>query len=671
MVYSSLEIIALIGPHNISYNNIKLLASILIDEALPVLQDKAFLALINLDYPGFYALLDIANKDFNDIPLYIQNKFAQTEEIQLLVIIPSLLNDINTGDMKKKIQSLCALNRMYSLIYKANGLPLLVNILNEGNIDRQLIVSVIRACGEIGEQTLLKILKSSPNYKIKIAITTVLSWRVQKQEKNKLKIKIVPYSVAQHYNVNPGTMCIYIGDQTPLAFIDQIENNQEQEEYEEPYIEINTRDFMAALQRLMAIKYDKFQREFDDHQQMHDYSQFINQFTLAKLIDPLISQQEQNEDVPSISLNIIKCLCNLINEENHQVREAAVNTLGLIGLPEAKQAIEPLYNALNDPESQVRAMSAWCLGRLGEANPLKVAKRLINLLKDNYWKVRTAACVSLGSIGHNIQNIAFPALTKALRDGTINKLTICETLVRLGVYGEQILIDLLKNVPQSNFKLKTAIIQSFEIANVQSPRIDFIIEELFRNASDQMIEVRKACLQTLEVLRNRAQDSNITYLKSRNVLPLFYFFLQDSSSEIRKIAIESIQSYGPQAELMFIEGLTKDKNHIIRSECAKGLGQLGVQNFRALLFGLRDANQNVRRQTSLAITQNFQPEMIIEEFAQKVNQIPALLCNIKDILSLPFMLDQECKNILEFVLQAFGESPPENQNQQYSQQQQV
>jgi hypothetical protein len=39
------------------------------------------LALINLDYPGLYALLDIANKDFNEIPLYVMNKLAETEEL--------------------------------------------------------------------------------------------------------------------------------------------------------------------------------------------------------------------------------------------------------------------------------------------------------------------------------------------------------------------------------------------------------------------------------------------------------------------------------------------------------------------------------------------------------------------------------------------------------------
>lgn len=50
-----------------------------------------------------------------------------------------------------------------------------------------------------------------------------------------------------------------------------------------------------------------------------------------------------------------------------------------------------------------------------------------------------------------------------------------------------------------------------------------------------MIEVRKACLTTLETLRTRAADSNITYLKSANVLPLFYYFLQDSCADIRQV----------------------------------------------------------------------------------------------------------------------------------------
>ena len=44
------------------------------------------------------------------------------------------------------------------------------------------------------------------------------------------------------------------------------------------------------------------------------------------------------------------------------------------------------------------------------------------------------------------------------------------------------LLDILKQVPQSNYGLKAAIIQSLELADVDRPTIDFVIEELFRNA---------------------------------------------------------------------------------------------------------------------------------------------------------------------------------------------
>ena len=50
-----------------------------------------------------------------------------------------------------------------------------------------------------------------------------------------------------------------------------------------------------------------------------------------------------------------------------------------------------------------------------------------------------------------------------------------------------------------------------------------------------MLQVRRACLMTLEKLRAKAYNTNITYLKSRNILPLFYYFLQDTSNEIKTV----------------------------------------------------------------------------------------------------------------------------------------
>jgi hypothetical protein len=64
--------------------------------------------------------------------------------------------------------------------------------------------------------------------------------------------------------------------------------------------------------------------------------------------------------------------------------------------------------------------------------------------------------------------------------------------------------------------------------------------------------VRALCLETLNHLRIRAKGENITYLKAKNILPLFYFYLEDASPKLREIAVEAILSFGSHAELIFI-----------------------------------------------------------------------------------------------------------------------
>lgn len=67
---------------------------------------------------------------------------------------------------------------MGSLVWEAGGLPILVTLMDEGNVDRQLIASVLRTSGEEGEQLLLKLLKFHKNEKVRMACASVLSYRL-------------------------------------------------------------------------------------------------------------------------------------------------------------------------------------------------------------------------------------------------------------------------------------------------------------------------------------------------------------------------------------------------------------------------------------------------------------------------------------------------------------
>ena len=69
------------------------------------------------------------------------------------------------------------LNRLGRLVWEAGGLPILVNLIEEGNVDRQLIASVLRTSGKESENLLIKLLKFHKNERVRMAAASVLSYR--------------------------------------------------------------------------------------------------------------------------------------------------------------------------------------------------------------------------------------------------------------------------------------------------------------------------------------------------------------------------------------------------------------------------------------------------------------------------------------------------------------
>jgi hypothetical protein len=53
--------------------------------------------------------------------------------------------------VQQRQELLALLNRLGTLVWEAGGLPILVSLLDEGQVDRQLASSVIRTSGAEGE----------------------------------------------------------------------------------------------------------------------------------------------------------------------------------------------------------------------------------------------------------------------------------------------------------------------------------------------------------------------------------------------------------------------------------------------------------------------------------------------------------------------------------------
>jgi hypothetical protein len=49
-------------------------------------------------------------------------------------------------------------------------------------------------------------------------------------------------------------MCVYHGNLMPCAYIQQGMIGEDEQEEEDDLVEVNSRDFMAALQRLLTVK---------------------------------------------------------------------------------------------------------------------------------------------------------------------------------------------------------------------------------------------------------------------------------------------------------------------------------------------------------------------------------------------------------------------------------
>jgi hypothetical protein len=88
-----------------------------------------------------------------------------------------MIVSLNTKETMKKLEILAALNRCYSLVRDSGGLPVMLDLLQDGSVDRQMVASVIRTSGSEGERILSKFLKDHPNEKVRIAIASVMGYR--------------------------------------------------------------------------------------------------------------------------------------------------------------------------------------------------------------------------------------------------------------------------------------------------------------------------------------------------------------------------------------------------------------------------------------------------------------------------------------------------------------
>jgi len=191
-------------------------------------------------------------------------------------------------------------------------------------------------------------------------------------------------------------------------------------------------------------------------------------------------------------------------------------------------------------------MAAWCIGKFGEdcLND-KIFKKCLLLLKDKFWKVRTSACITIGCLGIEAIEEALPQLLDILKDGTVNRIILCETIIKMGTQGERILVEVLKRMRVKDSKLICPIIHSLELSNIFEPSIDFVIEELINSAKSPNGQIRASSYSSLLKIKKRSQgQSNASsYLSFDSLIDIFILGMKDPIPKNRDVGSSLTLSY--------------------------------------------------------------------------------------------------------------------------------
>ena len=93
------------------------------------------------------------------------------------------------------------LNRLGTLVWESGGLPLIIELLDQGVVDRQLLASVLRTSGIEGEQLLIKLMKYHQNEKVRASAAAVLPYRLPENAmKTFIKIQLSPNEQIKNAN---------------------------------------------------------------------------------------------------------------------------------------------------------------------------------------------------------------------------------------------------------------------------------------------------------------------------------------------------------------------------------------------------------------------------------------------------------------------------------------
>jgi HEAT repeat protein len=264
---------------------------------------------------------------------------------------------------------------------------------------------------------------------------------------------------------------------------------------------------------------------------------------------------------------IVPLLLRYLRDDNRKIRDAAADTLGVMGRT-SDAAISGLIDALLDRDSHVRVLAVRELGDIGSEfaiNPL-----ITTLLKDSDRLVRHQAADSLGRIG---DGYAVPSLIKALLDQDAQVHHAC--IKALSEIGEPAIAPLMKTLAESNREVAEAAAEA--LGRIGTPTLIPIVNVLSNKDKQYNRQARELAASVLGRIRDDLSAQAL--LKTLN----------EDDTVVRRAASKALGKMGKVALPGVLQTLAKGKPERVRALAAEIAGMIkDADAVDALKHALKD-----------------------------------------------------------------------------------
>ncbi len=276
---------------------------------------------------------------------------------------------------------------------------------------------------------------------------------------------------------------------------------------------------------------------------------------------------------------IIKALDRGTKDPEEDVRRVAVQGLG-VGGPKAKLAVTRVAELLkSDPGEWVRYEGANSLCLIDPQDERVVAS-LADALKDRSPQVSGAAARSLGAIGPRAKS-SVPALISALDDTreryrplapdfTVTRAVRCdaaEALGRVGI-GAKAAIPTLRRIVVHDRDAEARVFAALAISRIEPGD-----EAALAGAMKELEEKGAGTAGPEAAIEAIAQWSP----KARAAVPALVRLLTNEDPLLRAEAARALGAIGDRSVLTSVEGLLRDKDHVVREAARASLEELRGQ----------------------------------------------------------------------------------------------